>query len=196
MVCSERVIGKTKSIDRVLSLLQQCDDKVEVYYAELVALATRDFIRSIRSMEKAVVPETSRHEMVERLAERKEAMIAVVLDQMFKTFAGILERELSAHPIEFHEILGRGLERPVKISGRVYQQPARDDYDILKLLEEMAGRYRLVIFFTGDKRLAAQARTVPGVSVEYLPPGEVSGKEMAIRYMRRRIEEIIRSGSS
>ncbi len=120
-----------------------------------------------------------------------EAEVAVVFDQMYKTFAEILERELRDLPLVFHEILGRGIDRPVKVSQRIYQQPARDDYDVLKLLEQLAQKHRLVIFFTGDKRLANQARSIEGVHVEYLPPGEAPGKEQALKLMARRIREIL-----
>ncbi|WP_338249089.1 hypothetical protein [Pyrodictium abyssi] len=121
---------------------------------------------------------------------------AVVFDQMYKGFADILAREITSPSLEFHEILGRGISEPLKAGERIYRQPARDDYDILKLLETLANQYRGgVLFFTGDKKLANQARLVPGVHVEYMPPGEVAGKEMALKLMAQRIMNWMNRGT-
>ena len=114
--------------------------------------------------------------------------VAVVLDQMYKGFfAGVLARELPGD-VEIHEIAGRGVERPVR-AGNIVREPARDDYDVITLLERLAGRGLRVIFFTGDKRLAAQAETVRGVKVYYAPPSEYPGKESLAKYMVEKIRE-------
>ena len=112
--------------------------------------------------------------------EKRRASLAVVLDQMFRGFSEILERELGREaPVEIHEVVGRGLDRSVKVSRLTYQDPAKDDYDVLKLVEGLAGRVGRVVFFTGDKKLARQAQALGDerIVVEYMPPNEYPGKE-------------------
>ena len=114
---------------------------------------------------------------------------ALVFDQMFRGFADILVRELPAN-FEMHEIVGRGLEKPVRV-GRISKWPARDDYDVLKVVETLAGRYDKVVFFTGDKKLAGQASALglPNVVVEYMPPNEYPGKESLAKAMIKAARE-------
>ncbi len=112
--------------------------------------------------------------------------LGVVLDQMFRGFSEILERELGPDAgVEIHEIVGRGLDRSVRVSKRTYQDPAKDDYDVLKLVESLAGRLGRVVFFTGDKKLARQANALGDdrIVVEYMPPNEYPGKEALARAM-------------
>ena len=119
--------------------------------------------------------------------------VAVVLDQMFRGLGETVARELGPR-IEVHEVLGRGLEKPVR-QGRVTRWPARDDYDVMKIVEELAGRAR-VLFATGDKRLARQVESLglPGVVVAYMPPNEYPGKESIIREIVRRARSILYEG--
>ncbi|NPA05109.1 MAG: hypothetical protein GXO09_03325 [Crenarchaeota archaeon] len=112
----------------------------------------------------------------------RSGRVCAVFDQMYKGFADIIARELRDDRLVLHEIVGRGLEKPVKASERVFRQPARDDYDILRLLRRLARECR-VVFFTGDKKLANQAALIENVEVEYMPPGEFTGKEAAIDAM-------------
>ncbi|MEB3807029.1 MAG: hypothetical protein GSR73_05900 [Desulfurococcales archaeon] len=108
-------------------------------------------------------------------------VVAIVLDQMFRGLAEVVARELSG-PVEVHEVLGKGLESPVK-AGRVTRWPAHDDYDVLKIVERLAGSGRRVILVTGDKRLARQVESLGDerIRVEYMPPNEFPGKESIIR---------------
>lgn len=108
-------------------------------------------------------------------------VVAIVLDQMFRGLAEVVARELSG-PVEVHEVLGKGLESPVK-AGRVTRWPAHDDYDVLKIVERLAGSGRRVILVTGDKRLARQVESLGDerIQVEYMPPNEFPGKESIIR---------------
>ncbi len=108
--------------------------------------------------------------------------VCAVFDQMYKGFAEIIARELADDRLVLHEIVGRGLEKPLRIGGRLYKQPARDDYDILRLLRSLSKECR-VVFFTGDKKLANQAALIENVKVEYMPPGEFTGKEAAVDAM-------------
>ncbi len=113
--------------------------------------------------------------------------LSIVIDQMYKGFfTNILSREFPES--EIHEIVGRGIEKPVKI-GNVVKQPARDDFDILNLLEDLARKGYRVIFFTGDKKLATQAELIKDVHVVYAPPNEFPGKESLAKYMIEKIRE-------
>jgi hypothetical protein len=160
-------------LDAIREAARRCRGRqVEIYRAQIVARLEPGDLEGLE-------------------AEVGAGKAAVVLDQMFKGFADILDRELTGYDIEFHEIYGSGIGRTVRVSDRVFRQPARDDYDILSLLEKLTNSYRLVIFFTGDKKLASQAKLIPGVHVEYLPPGEVMGKEHAARMMVKRVKEVL-----
>lgn len=132
--------------------------------------------------------------------ERREASgqglaVAAVFDQMFRGFADIVAREVPG--VELHEVVGRGLERPVRV-GRVYKQPARDDYDVLSLVENLASQGKLVVFFTGDKRLASQAAALGDerIIVEYMPPNEYPGKESLAKAMISAVRKAIGSTRS
>ncbi|GAB6147965.1 hypothetical protein [Stetteria hydrogenophila] len=130
------------------------------------------------------------------LAAGGEGTVALVLDQMFRGFAGILERELKDGNIEIHEVVGRGLQSTLKVSDRIYQEPANDDFDVLKLVETLAGRSRLVVFFTGDKKLARQASLLGlgNVVVKYMPPNEYPGKEALTKAMIEAVREALQGG--
>ncbi len=120
----------------------------------------------------------------EKYEEGRIPSIALVFDQMFKGFAEIISRELRDARFEFHEILGRGIDSPVK-AGNVYEWPAKDDYDVLKIVENLAKQGKVVVFYTGDKKLAKQAGSLglERVIVEYMPPSEYPGKESIARKM-------------
>ena len=135
------------------------------------------------SSEGAVLPASS----LEAPTSRRETVpgrVALVFDQMFRGFAEILARELDPRIFVLHEILGRGLDKPIR-AGRIYKWPARDDYDVLKVVEELAGKARIVVFYTGDKRLARQAEALglENLVVEYMPPNEFPGKESLAKKM-------------
>ncbi len=119
--------------------------------------------------------------------------IRAVFDQMFRGFADIIAREVPG--VEIHEIVGRGLDSPVK-GGVSTKWPANDDYDVLKTVERLALQGGKVVFFTGDKRLARQAEALglDNVIVKYMPPNEYTGKESLARAMIRAIVEARGSG--
>lgn len=119
--------------------------------------------------------------------------VSIVLDQMFRGFSDILDRELPRN-VSINEILGKGLEKPVKV-GRIIKWPAHDDYDVFKIVEKLAEEGRKVIFFTGDKRLARQTAALgkDNIIVEYLPPNEFPGKESIIRKIISSTTTIIKS---
>jgi hypothetical protein len=120
--------------------------------------------------------------------------IAVVLDQMFRGFAEIVAREISDPSVELHEVVGRGLERSIKV-GRIYKEPAKDDFDVLSLVERLADGGKLVVFFTGDKKLANQAMALgrSDVVVHYMPPNEFPGKESLAKVMIERVKEALKT---
>ena len=113
----------------------------------------------------------------------RELRVAAVLDQMFRGFSDILLREVE--DVEIHEILGRGLESSIKIGDRLFRHPAKDDFDVLKIVESVAKDKDLVAFFTGDKSLANQASALKlkNVKVYYMPPNEYPGKESLAKAM-------------
>ncbi|MEB3844440.1 MAG: hypothetical protein LRS48_01995 [Desulfurococcales archaeon] len=119
--------------------------------------------------------------------------VKAVFDQMFRGFADIIAREVPG--VELHEIVGRGLDSPVK-SGVSTKWPANDDYDVLKTVERLALQGGKVVFFTGDKRLARQAEALglDNVIVKYMPPNEYTGKESLARAMIKAIVEAMGSG--
>ena len=123
--------------------------------------------------------------------ERESARLAVVVfDQMFRGFGEVIKRELG-DAVEVHEVVGKGLDKTMEAGG-VYYEPAASDYDVIKLVESLAREKRLpVILFTGDKKLARQAMMIEGVDVEYLPPSEIPGKEIAIRRMLEKIRRVV-----
>lgn len=114
--------------------------------------------------------------------------VNVVFDQMFRGFAEIIGREIPG--VGLHEILGRGLDAPIT-AGRITRWPANDDYDVLKTVEMLAGSSDLVVFFTGDKKLARQAEALGlgNLVVSYMPPNEYPGKESLARAMIRLVRE-------
>ncbi len=177
LICDGNLVYETTSFSELLKNLKACSQssRLMVVRGRIVISLVGDEVREL----------VARYQPV-RGEPKEQKRLAVVLDQMYKGFAEVLSREVARPNIEFHEIVGRGLEKPVKI-GRVSLQPARDDYDVLKLLEELKQRGS-VLFFTGDKRLAQQAAAL-GVEVEYMPPGEFTGKEAAIRAMLEKIKE-------
>ena len=197
VVCGDKKLGEYKDLQEALEEAKKCNQKISIHQCETILLASPQVISiitsSTRAPEKPSLPPVA---LPARLLTSREEVgaergVAVVFDQMFKGFAEILEREIPDKDIVFHEVLGRGIRQPLRVTPRFYRQPARDDYDVLKLVEDLASKNRLVIFFTGDKKLANQARLVRGVEVVFLPPGEIAGKEMALNYMKDAIKEIL-----
>ncbi|MDP8003790.1 MAG: hypothetical protein ACP5I6_02995 [Caldisphaera sp.] len=126
---------------------------------------------------------TNREKIDNKEKQINTGKIAIVLDQMFKGFSEILNRETNF--VEVHDIVGKGLQFTIKVSDRLYKEPANDDYDVLKVVERIANENKFVIFFTGDKKLAAQAASLGNklIEVHYFPPNEFSGKESVIKSM-------------
>ncbi len=160
-----------------------------VYRGELVLALTPDEVIELTGVfgEKAepVEAPVSRKPVVEK------PRVAVVLDQMFRGYySNILARQYPG--IEIHEVIGRGIEKPIRV-GNVVKEPARDDYDVLNIVEEIARRGYRVLFFTGDKKLASQAMIIEGVRVYYTPPNEYPGKEALAKYMVEKIREELES---
>ncbi len=188
VLCDGRFYDLSTSLQEALTKATKCHGDIEVYVGKRIAFLSKE---ALVELTKALIGRAAMTKGAEAGTIKDEGKIAVIFDQMFRTFAEVLYREVDNENIEFHEILGRVIDEPVKISERLYQQPARDDYDILKLVEKLSSKYKTVIFFTGDKRLASQARTISNVFVEYLPPSEIAGKEIAVKYMKRRIREVL-----
>ena len=166
--CERIIIYKVEGLEKVL----EADKNVLV---TLIKDVTRDIVISKQPQQSKTVK-----------------CIAVVFDQMYKGFAELVAREIGEIDnvvLEYHEIVGRGLEKPVKV-GYVYKQPARDDYDIFKLLKSLSGQCN-VVFFTGDKKLANQCMMIKGVHVYYVPPGEYGGKELVVEHMVKILRQII-----
>ncbi|HID42120.1 MAG TPA: hypothetical protein EYP33_08230 [Pyrodictium sp.] len=203
VACEDRLYEAASFGEAILLVASKCSSNAQVYKAARILALSGEEVRDLQRILKHYTTKTLRsqapkqeNEITQLKGVSSKAEYAVIFDQMYKGFADILAREITLPSIEFHEILGRGIAEPLKVSDRVYRQPARDDYDILKLLEKLTNQYRKgVLFFTGDKRLANQARLVPGVHVEYIPPGEVAGKEMALRLMSQRIKSWIEGES-
>ncbi len=165
--------------------LSSCGGSVRVYRANLILSLEEQELEELKKLLAGK----------ERLVEKKPVggearCIAVIFDQMFKGFAEIVDRELEAYCIELHEVVGRGLERTVKVGKRLYREPARDDYDVLALAERLA-KEMPVVLFTGDKKLAEQASLLRNVHVEYMPPSEFTGKEMAVRHMIATLKRLL-----
>lgn len=166
--CKRITVYKIKELEKVL----------EVDKNVLVALV-RDVMEGSVTFEQAQQTRTVK-------------CIAVVFDQMYKGFAELVAREIGRTGnviLEYYEIVGRGLEKPIKV-GNVYKQPARDDYDIFKLLKSLSGQCK-VVFFTGDKKLANQCTMIEGVYVYYMPPGEYGGKELVVEHMVEVLRQIM-----
>ncbi len=189
--CNDMVFETASLLNALREAKSKCSSTITIYRASLIAMLEPSEIEELLSYRTMKGEENIPGKELVR-EEKKASRIAVVFDQMFKGFAEILEREVREPFIEFHEILGRGIDRTIRIKTRLYQQPARDDYDVMKLLEHLARKNARVIFFTGDKRLAAQARLLENVQVEYLPPSEVAGKEAAIKLMLRKINSAVK----
>jgi len=178
----ERASSLSEALMKALSL----KPPVRIYRARLVALLED---RELEDIARVLSAGKARGRQAERREEQGKLAV-IVFDQMFRGFGEVIARELG-DVIEVHEVAGRGLDKPMRM-GNVILEPARDDYDVLKLLEALAGRGAPVIFFTGDKRLASQASTIEGVVVEYLPPSELPGKEIAIKTMLERIRDVVK----
>ena len=179
-------------LDVFIWAISHCkNEDVEIYRRSLVARLTWKEVKALAEILPSQTQTENKQEtiVIKDSEEIEEETISVIFDQMYKGFADIVAREINSRNICFHEIVGRGLDRPIR-QGRIYRQPARDDYDIIRLIEQLTEK-GLVILFTGDKKLANQASMLDNVIVEYIPPGEFTGKEMALRYMVEKIQEYL-----
>ena len=173
-----------KSFREALEAAARHTPPVKIYRASLVAILEEEETRSLggaAGREAGAAAEKR---------ERGSNLAVVVFDQMFRGFGEVVKRELG-EAVEVHEVVGKGLEQTMEAGG-VYYEPASSDYDVIKLVERLAKEKRLpVILFTGDKKLARQAAMIEGVDVEYLPPSEIPGKEIAIRRMLEKIRRVV-----
>jgi len=182
VVSRNRFIGVYDSFGDALKALLEAGGGV-IYRGEIVVKLSSEEVLEItgilaEKMEPIEAPVVKKH-------AEKEEKIAIVLDQMYKGFfTSILAREFPN--TEIHEIVGRGLSKPLKVEN-IIKQPAQDDFDVLNIIEKLSKEGYYVIFFTGDKRLAAQASLLEDIDVIYAPPSEFTGKEALAKYM---IEEV------
>jgi len=177
-----RLIGIYDSFGDALRALLEAGGGV-IYRGEIVVKLSSDEVLELtgilaEKIEPIEAPVVKKH-------VGKEEKIAIVLDQMYKGFfTNVLAREFPN--AEIHEIVGRGLPKPVKVEN-IVKQPAQDDFDVLNIIEKLSKEGHRVIFFTGDKRLATQVSLLEDVDVVYAPPSEFTGKEALAKYM---IEEV------
>ena len=157
------------------------DATVAIIEGEVVAVGRLSFLRPARQAQQP--QQAAQPQEAQRPAP--QGATVVVLDQMFRGFADIILRD--AGGVEVHEVVGRGVQSTVAAGEGRYLEPANDDYDVLRLVERLAGRGGRVLFFTGDKRLASQAMLLASrlgnVEVYYMPPNEYPGKESLAQAM-------------
>ncbi len=122
----------------------------------------------------------------------RDRRAAVILDQMFR-IGSVLE-PLVPEGVVLYEVVGLGLEEEVRVSDKLVQAPARDDFDIYRLVERLSGQFGRVLLITGDKKLANAVRVqaarkgLANVEVHYMPPSEFPGRTQMIEAILRRIE--------
>ncbi len=115
--------------------------------------------------------------------------LTVVMDQMFKGLGGLLVERLTCIKARVYEVNEDAWGRLE--GGEVSAVRASSDEDIIRLLEKIAGEGRIVVLFTGDKKLATAVKEKGSlVEAHYIPPGKhEDGKdiveEMAMRIMAR-----------
>ena len=120
--------------------------------------------------------------------------VALVLDQMFRIGSAL--EPLVPEGTVIYEVVGRGLREEVRISDRYVQVPARDDYDIYKLVERLSGRHERVVFISGDRKLVnalrfqVAQRGRGNVELHYMPPSEFPGRAQMIDEILRRVRAV------
>ncbi len=178
----DRVVGVYGSFGDALKALLEAGGG-SIYRGELVVkLSSEEVLELTGVLAKRIEPVEA---PVSKGRSSVSTKCAIVLDQMYKGFfTNVLAREF--RDAEIHEVVGRGLDKPVRVEN-IVKQPAHDDLDVLNIIEELSRKGYKVVFFTGDKRLAAQASLVSGVDVIYAPPSEFTGKEALAKYM---VEEV------
>ena len=156
--------------------------RVVIDYGEFeVEVVVRPKLRAREEM--AVPPEAPR--------ERARGKIAAILDQMFR-IGSVLE-PLLPEGVVIYEVVGLGLDEEIQVSDRLVQVPARDDFDIYRLVDRLSGEYEKVAFFTGDKKLANAVRVQVArkgrrnVEVHYMPPSEFPGRTQMIEAILKRL---------
>lgn len=196
-----KAVAVTRDGDVVVSSIPELEKLLESVEVEVLIIVRGEVLSVLKAVEapraSGVVESQERAPQARpelKPAPRVEggrASVAVVLDQMFRGFSSILDRELRNLDLEIHEVVGRGLQATLKVSDRIYQEPANDDFDVLKLVENLAARARVVVFFTGDKKLARQASALGlgNVVVKYMPPNEYPGKESLAKAMIDAVSE-------
>ena len=119
--------------------------------------------------------------------------VALVLDQMFR-IGSVLEPLVPENTV-IYEVVGRGLREEVRVSDKYVQVPARDDYDIYRLVERLSGQHERVLFISGDRKLVnairfqVAQRGRRNVEVHYMPPSEFPGRAQMIDEILRRVRE-------
>ena len=115
-----------------------------------------------------------------------------MLDQMFRI--GAILEPLVPEGVVIYEVVGRGLSEEVRISDKYVQVPARDDYDIYRLVERLSSEADKVLLISGDRKLAGAVRVQAArkgrrnVEVHYMPPSEFPGRTQMIEEILKRIE--------
>ena len=115
--------------------------------------------------------------------------LIIVMDQMFKGLGKSLIEKLSCVKARVYEVNEDAWGRLGEAG--VSALRASSDEDIIGILEDMAGGERIVVFFTGDKKLASALKErSPLIEAQYIPPGkhetgEGIVEEMAMRIMAR-----------
>ncbi len=177
-----RIIGVYNSFAEALRTLVEVGEG-EIYRGELILRLGPEEAEDLKGylpgvpLEPVEVPETP--------SPRKG--VAVVLDQMFKGFfTEVLSGEF--RDIEIHEIVGKGLEKTIRV-GNIFRHPAANDYDVARLVEILVEKGKKVIFFTGDKKLYNHIIGYEDVVAYYAPPNEFPGKEALAKFMVEKIKE-------
>ena len=120
-----------------------------------------------------------------------EGRTAVILDQMLR-IGSVLEPRVPEGTVIF-EAVGVGLEKEVKVSGKLVHVPVRDDFDIYVLVDRLAEEFDKVLLFSGDKALVNDVRVKAAqkghknVVVHYMPPSEFSSRAHMIEEILKRI---------
>ncbi len=176
-----KIIGSyDKFIEAFKDLLELGEG--EIYRGELILRLSVDEVLELKNI---IVG--SPVEPVEAPVVRKTKKI-IVLDQMFKGFySEVLSKKLKN--IIVYEIVGRGIDKPVRVDN-IVKYPAETDYDVAKLIEELVSKGYKVYFFTGDKKLYSHVAMIQGVKAYYMPPSEYPSKEVLVDKMLKIVMEV------
>jgi len=156
--------------------------RVVIEYEDFVVEVVVRPRRAAAEPAEAKAGPAAREEAARSMPAREK--VALVLDQMFR-IGSVLE-PLVPEGTVIYEVVGRGLREEVRISDRYVQVPARDDYDIYKLVERLSGQHERVVFISGDRKLVnalrfqVAQRGQRNVELHYMPPSEFPGRAQMI----------------